>query len=301
MNINDYKIAFDDDAYLNKIIKEALDSGIIDENANLTEKGNKYGKNLDSYVNAITNKQFLMIKVEGISLENLHLEDFTNIHKSVDGLVGIAWARQRDSGFNISKKDYVNNVELELLSASFQVNISLPSFAKESTEMSLNEMISSLTEDNEATLEIDSALKEFLVPMQKILASDEVTGIRLTTDENIKPNEAPEIKKSRNSYIQKNLESYDRKMALIKKEDIEVFNKDVLVYASDSKTRTFKAYSEEKSINFDCSEPKSKDSWYHVITNQIESFDEIHKAVKVNVIGKLSAKTVIVESIKVSK
>lgn len=76
----------------------------------------------------------------------------------------------------------------------------------------------------------------------------------------------------------------------------------MVVFASDTKTKKFKAYvgEDKKVFHFDCTEPSNRDAWYRVITNQVDTIDELDEAVKLRVTGDIiTPKTIKVTTVKV--
>lgn len=301
MNIEKLKALLGDDPELSALTDEAVARGFLDPNGVPTDKNTQINSNLESYANFMVEPQFVMLKVEGIGLENVDLGVFDLIRDSVHNIIDMSWHKQKAAGYKINRQDYHNNVSLSLKAGSFQVNIELPSVsklaAKENMDMLVNNLINQNTNDFNIS---DNQTRDFLAPMRKILANPKVTGIKMSTDRNIEPDDAPLILAATTNKIDYALEKYEHSMVEEVLDDTS-FDTNVIIFASDSKKRTFSGYAHDmKVFNFDCTEPANGDAWWNVINNQIAALDDIANTVAVHVIGIMeNSKKVKVSSVTI--
>lgn len=287
MNIEDIKQAFNDEE-INQILDEALEKEFINNNAQFINKGLSYSNSLGNYAKSIVERQHVMLKIEGITLENVDLNTFELIYKSVNNLVDLAWHKQFDAGYKIKKYNYINNVEVTLKSASFQVDISLPSFAKNETGESIKSLVNSLIDDTMVIEDIDKYEQNFLSPINDILGKSNVSGIRISTDKTIEPNQAPEIVKAKSEKIQRSLDLFNAKIEDEKILIANHFEETVIIFESNSQNKTFQGFARDmKKFNFDCSEAENADAWWNVINNQIVSLNDLGDVSEIKVIGTM--------------
>ena len=298
MNIEKLKSLLGNDPELNALTDEAIKRGFLDSNGNPTEKNNRINSNLESYSNFMAEPQFVMFKVEGIDLENVDLGVFDLIRDSVHSIIDMSWHKQKEAGYKVNRQDYHNNVSLSLKHGSFQVDIELPSASKLAAKENMDSLVNNLLNQNIDDFNISNKqTRDLLSPIRMILSNPKVTGIKMSTDKSIDPNDAPEIPKKTMEKIDYALNKYEH--SIIEEVVDTSFNENVLVFASDSKKKVFSGYARDlKVFNFDCTEPENGDAWWNVINNQIASVDDLSNTVAVRVVGTLeNSKKVNVSSV----
>lgn len=291
---------FTDCPEISKMLAEAKRADLIDETTDeLKPAIRTVAEKFAPFIDYWTEKQYVMFKVEGISLENVGLDIFGLIEEAVYGIVDYAYQIQKVPGVKaVNKIDYKAHVNLELISASFQVNISLPNIAKGMAKESIDTLVENILNQNQS-ISLNKNQKELIQTFESVLSHPSVTDIKISTDKNIDPRDVRPILKTKASKLQQSILNFEQ---LIEIEEVVSFNENVIVFASDTKTKKFKAYvgEDKKVFNFDCTEPSNRDAWYRVITNQVDSVDELDSAIQLNVIGNLiTPKTIKVTTIEV--
>lgn len=302
MNIEKLKSLLGDDPELSALTDEAVKRGFLDSNGIPTDKNNRINSNLESYSNFMAEPQYVMFKVEGINLENVDLDVFDLIRDSVHNIIDMSWHKQKEAGYKINRQDYHNNVSLSLKTGSFRVDIELPSVSKLAAKENMDTLVNNLLNQNVDDFNISNKqTRDLLAPIRKILSNPKVTGIKMSTDRSIDPDDAPEIPKNTMEKIDFALHKYESSMIEEVIEDTS-FNENVLVFASDSKKKVFSGYARDmKVFNFDCTEPENGDAWWNVINHQIASVDDLHNTVAVRVHGTMeNSKKVKVSSVTLS-
>jgi hypothetical protein len=284
MSIERLKELLGADNEINELIDNALNRNFIDQNGLSTSKNDSFPSTISSLVDKNFESTYLMFKVEGIRLTNVELDVFDLIRDSVHSLINLAWNKQKDVGYKFSMNDYEKSVNLSLIEGSFQVDIELPSVAKHETEMSIKSLIENIASPSDEAVDLDKTTNNFLIPIQNLLSRQNITGIKISTDRSIKPDDAPEIAKSKINKIQQSLTLYTEQQAA--EVNANVFSEDVIIFASNSKLKTFSAYAQDmKVFNFDCSEASNADAWWHIINNQVESVNDLSNTTRVHIIG----------------
>ncbi|KIM11567.1 MAG: hypothetical protein KU37_05015 [Sulfuricurvum sp. PC08-66] len=296
MNIEKIKLSLGNNRLLHKVLDDAVRRGFLTPEGDTTPKFDEFNsRSIDAYCEYMLAPQHVMFKVEGITLENVSLEVFDYIRDSINGIINIGWHTEKENHLKVNKEDYENNVTVSLRSASFQVDVLLPSIAKESTREKIDTLINGLI--NNSDIRIDKITKALLEPMQKILTSSNVTGIKISTDQEVRLEEAPMVVRAQASSIQSLLHEYEE--SLVQNQEDEIFDEDVIVFASDSKKRTFDGFARDlKTFTFDCKNLQGEGEWSSVLTHQIEAVNELNTAVKIHVQGRFkNGKRILVDSI----
>lgn len=301
MDIKELKKQYADDTFMLELLQDTEKSDLFDDNFELTEKAKKYAP-LESYAKAMTEPTKFMLKVEGITPEDLPLNKFNEIITAAKGAINLSWQRQREAKGHLTKREFEDNTTIGLKAASFEVDLQFPSYGKAHIEAGIEDMIDMLTRDTDQLIDMDSHMFDFVKPLASILENDAVTGIKIDSDYS-DPSKSPIIKKSRLNTINKSLGNY-HPLVVNKIEEIKIaekFNAEVIVYATDTENKEFKALYNDKKITFDCSDPKNPDAWFHVVMNQVTSLDDTSGAIKVLVEGTYERHKVHVRRASIAK
>lgn len=291
---------FADCPEISKMLQEAQEADLIDEiTGELKQSSRELAQKFTSFIDYWSQKQFVMFKVEGISLENVGLDIFGLIEDAVYGIVDYTYNNQKIKGVRaVNRADYNAHVNLELISASFQVNISLPNIAKGMAKKSIDDLVGNILNQDEF-IPTDKHQRDLLKTFEGVLSHPSVTDIKISTDKNIDPNNVSPILKTKTNKLQQSILKFEELNEIL---EISSFSENVIVFASDTKTKKFKAYvgEDKKVFSFDCTEPLNRDAWYRVITNQVDTVDELDEARKLRVTGNIiTTKTIKVLTVEV--
>lgn len=288
MNIEELKQLLGNDHEINELLDETVENGFLSQDLELTEKRIANTSQLQEYSQYATSTQHIMFKVEGISLENVGLDIFDLIRDSIHSIIDMSWNTQKIAGYNITRHKYENNVNVSLKSASFQVDIELPAFAKSKIKQNMDVLVDAIINDQVDDIVIDKSTERLLKNMQQILDNPKIQGIKIGTDKKVAPKDAPQILKNKVQKIKDALET-KQKFLLENQNDTNIpFDEEVIVVASDSIKKIFNGYAKEmKFFTFDCNEVENGDAWWNVIRNQIASVNDLKDAKTIKVTGSV--------------
>ncbi len=293
-----------DDELLNEIIEQSIAAGVIDNNGKelanikpLRVFSKRYGKYLLNHEKIVA--ETISFKVDGrVNLENVKLDTLRGIDSVITIIADTNYSKQKLAGLKMNREDYEGNIGISLKTGSFEVELTLPSVEQHSLGSDIDTLTSSIAADGD--INDNSQTDSIADAIEKLLSFPEVDYVQMSKGGSDELKKSPKIIKSHVQKIKSYREKKQMKFEPIFIEE-PIFNEKVIIFATDSKSRTFKGYAKEhKVFSFNCTEPKDQLSWWNAINNQIESVEDMEKAKIVTVTGQYTGKNSIkVDSVTV--
>lgn len=292
------------DEMLLSIIGAAVHNGVIDSDGNdlspsksIENFGKKYGKYLLEHEKIL--EEEISFKIGGnVSLDDIKLDVFNIMHESAKIIADAGYAKARLAGLKANRSDYNGSIAVSLKTGSFEVGIKLPAIENNTLGEDIDNLRASIL-GNDIGNTVFENLDKFTANMEKLLDFPEISSIKISKGNSTDLEKSPEIKKEHRQKISAMINK--KQLVLEIKAEPEPFNEKVIIFATNTKDRTFEGFAKEHKIfKFDCSNPEDKKSWWAVINNQIEDIASLEKASIVVVSGyHKTANSIFVRSVEV--